>query len=134
MHTSVLDASCWNKSGIGPSIANSIIATGIRFVPSNRDRIGGKVELHRRLSIKEKTGEPQLKIFANCHNLIRTLPTIPYAKNNAEDVDTKTDDHAYDALRYMVMTRQTGERQKALYNINKLKAETYEPVDRIFGY
>ena len=134
MHTSVLDASCWSKSGIGPSIADSIIRAGVRFVPSNRDRIGGKVELHRRLSIQEKTGEPQLKILSNCTNLIRTLPTIPYAKNNAEDVDTKTDDHAYDALRYMIMTRQTGERQRAAYNLNKLKAETYEPVDRIFGY
>ena len=134
MHTSVLDASCWSKSGIGPSIADSIIRSGIRFVPSNRDRISGKVELHRRLSIREKTGEPQLKIFSNCINLIRTLPTIPYAKNNAEDVDTKADDHAYDALRYMVMTRQTGERQRANYRLNKLKAETYEPVDRIFGY
>ena len=134
MHTSVLDASCWSKSGIGPSIADSIIRSGIRFVPSNRDRISGKVELHRRLSIREKTGEPQLKIFSNCINLIRTLPTIPYAKNNAEDVDTKADDHAYDALRYMVMTRQTGERQRASYRMNKLKAETYEPVDRIFGY
>jgi len=90
--------------------------------------------LHRRLSLQEKTGEPQLKIFSNCINLIRTLPTIPYAKNNAEDVDTKTDDHAYDALRYMVMTRQTGERQKARYRMNKLKTETYEPIDRIFGY
>jgi hypothetical protein len=134
MHTSVLDASCWSKSGIGPSIADSIIRSGIRFVPSNRDRISGKVELHRRLSIREKTGEPQLKVFSNCVNLIRTLPTIPYAKNNAEDVDTKADDHAYDALRYMVMTRQTGERQRANYRLNKLKAETYEPVDRIFGY
>ena len=134
MHTSVLDASCWSKSGSGPSIADSIIRSGIRFVPSNRDRISGKVELHRRLSIREKTGEPQLKVFSNCVNLIRTLPTIPYAKNNAEDVDTKADDHAYDALRYMVMTRQTGERQRATYRLNKLKAETYEPVDRIFGY
>ena len=134
MHTSVLDASCWSKSGIGPSIADSIIRSGVRFVPSNRDRISGKVELHRRLSIREKTGEPQLKVFSNCINLIRTLPTIPYAKNNAEDVDTKADDHAYDALRYMVMTRQTGERQRANYRLNKLKAETYEPVDRIFGY
>ena len=134
MHTSVLDASCWSKSGIGPSIADSIIRSGIRFVPSNRDRISGKVELHRRLSIREKTGEPQLKVFSNCINLIRTLPTIPYAKNNAEDVDTRADDHAYDALRYMVMTRQTGERQRATYRLNKLKAETYEPVDRIFGY
>lgn len=134
IHTSVLDGSCWSKSGTGPSIADSIIRSGVRFVPSNRDRISGKVELHRRLSIREKTGEPQLKVFSNCINLIRTLPTIPYAKNNAEDVDTKADDHAYDALRYMVMTRQTGERQRANYRLNKLKAETYEPVDRIFGY
>lgn len=134
MHTSVLDASCWSKMGVGPSIADSIIREGVRFVPSNRDRIGGKVELHRRLAINEKTGEPTLKIFSNCTNLIRTLPSLPYAKNNAEDVDTKADDHAYDALRYMVMTRQTSSRRSSTHSFNRIKQETFEPVDRVFGY
>ena len=114
-----------------------MIREGCKWRPSDRSprsRVAGKLELHKLLTKDQDTGQPKLKIFSNCINLIRTLPTIPYAKNNAEDVDTKTDDHAYDALRYMVMTRQTGERQRANYRLNKLKAETYEPVDRIFGY
>ena len=47
------------------------------------------------------TVEPRLKIFSTCTNLIRTLASIPTSKTNPEDVDTKSDDHAYDALRYM---------------------------------
>jgi len=44
-------------------------------------------------------------IFDNCKNLISQLPAIPLDKNNPEDVDTKAEDHLYDALRYGVMTR-----------------------------
>ena len=33
------------------------------------------------------------------------LPSIPLDKKNPEDVDTKAEDHLYDALRYGVMTR-----------------------------
>jgi hypothetical protein len=134
MAMSILDTSCWNKTGLGPSIAETMIRNGVRWVPADRDRISGKVEMHRRLAINEKTGEPKLKIFATCTNLIRTLSSIPTSKTNPEDVDTKADDHAYDALRYMIMTRQSN--QPTLNTaLNKIKDRVaYEPSDAVFGY
>ena len=48
----------------------------------------------------------RLKIFRTCKNLIRTLPQLPPDDNNPEDIDTDTEDHAADALRYGVMRRR----------------------------
>ena len=132
MQISVLDGSCWSKHGTGPSIAESMIRNGVRWIPADKNRLPGKIELHRRLAVNERTEEPKLKIFATCTNLIRTLPTIPLSKTNSEDVDTKAEDHAYDALRYMCMTRPTGLPQQNLFN--QIKKQTFEPADRVFGY
>ncbi len=132
MQISVLDGSCWSKHGTGPSIAETMIRNGVRWIPADKNRLPGKIELHRRLAVNERTEEPKLKIFATCTNLIRTLPTIPLSKTNSEDVDTKAEDHAYDALRYMCMTRPTGLPQQNLFN--QIKKQTFEPADRVFGY
>ena len=94
--------------------------------------MSGKIELHRRLTLNDRTGEPRLRIVSTCTNLIRTLPTLPLSKTNSEDVDTKAEDHAYDALRYMCMTRQTGLPHAGM--LNKVKEQTYEPINQIFGY
>jgi len=134
MFLSVLDTSCWNKTGIGPSIAETMIRNGVRWIPADRDRIAGKVEVHRRLALNPTTVEPRLKIFSTCTNLIRTLASIPTSKLNPEDVDTKADDHAYDALRYMIMTRQSSQPTFGMA-LRKIKDRVqYEPSDRVFGY
>ena len=132
MQISVLDGSCWSKHGTGPSIAETMIRNGVRWIPADKNRLPGKIELHRRLAINERTGEPKLKVFSTCTNLVRTLPTLPLSKTNSEDVDTKAEDHAYDALRYMCMTRPTGLPQQSLFN--QIKKDTFEPADRVFGY
>ena len=132
MQISVLDGSCWSKHGTGPSIAETMIRNGVRWIPADKNRLPGKIELQRRLAVDERTEEPKLKIFATCTNLIRTLPTIPLSKTNSEDVDTKAEDHAYDALRYMCMTRPTGLPQHTLFN--QIKKDTFQPADRVFGY
>ena len=134
MFLSVLDTSCWNKTGLGPSIAETMFRNGVRWIPADRDRVSGKVEVHRRLAMNPITVEPRLKIFSTCTNLIRTLASIPTSKTNPEDVDTKSDDHAYDALRYMIMTRQSN--QPTLNTtLNRIKNKVqYEPSDSVFGY
>ena len=133
MYYSVLDSSCWNRIGTGPSIAETMIRSGVRWTPSDRNRIAGKMELHRRLQVNEFTEEPNIKILSTCTNLIRTLSSIPLSKNNPEDVDTKSDDHAYDALRYMCMTRARG--HLTVNNMmNKIKERKPQPFDNVFGY
>ncbi len=135
----VLDSSTWARRGdIGPSIAETMIHEGCRWRPSDRSprsRINGKLELHKRFSISERTEEPSLKIFNNCRNLLRTLPLLPVDKNNPEDVDTNVEDHAYDALRYGAMSRPL--HPKAYNNesfIQSQKEKQFKPADRIFGY
>ena len=40
-----------------------------------------------------------------CHHLIRTLPMIPTDSVNLDDIDTDSEDHAADTLRYGCMSR-----------------------------
>jgi hypothetical protein len=134
IYDAVLDSSCWARRGDrGPSIAEMLNAEGCRFRPSDRSpgsRISGKIEIHKRLMVDEDTEEPRLRIFENCPNLIRQLNSLPLDKNNPEDVDTKAEDHAYDALRYMVSSRPTNIRT-AFENTPK---STWRPSDNRFGY
>ena len=69
------------------------------WVRADNDRLAGLMQVHQRLK------EGKLKIFSNCVHLIRTLPALTYDKIKVEDVDTKQEDHAYDAVRYMCMAR-----------------------------
>ena len=41
-HYTVLDASCWNKTGMGPSIAETMMRAGVRWIPSDRNRLQEK--------------------------------------------------------------------------------------------
>ena len=114
-----------------------MITAGCRWRPSDRSprsRINGKLELHKRLSVRDKGDkkQPSLFVFNNCINLIRTLPLLPCDKNNPEDVDTHTEDHAYDALRYGCMSRPINPQGNGFDDFGKNK--TFKPADRVFGY
>ena len=129
----ILDSSTWAKRGdVGPSIAETMIKVGCRWRQSDRSpksRINGKLEVHKRLAIKDK--DPGIRVLSNCRNLIRTLGSLPIDNNNPEDVDTKAEDHAYDALRYGCMSRPMHPG-----HLNRLKEQTeeYLPSDNKFGY
>jgi len=132
----ILDSSTWARRGdAGPSIAETMIHEGCKWRPSDRSprsRIAGKLALHKQLSLDKDTHQPKLKVFSNCTNLIRTLPMLPVDRNNPEDVDTDAEDHAYDALRYGVMSRSMHPHS---YAANRyMEKETFKPADRIFGY
>jgi len=109
MKYGVLDSSLWHKRGdTGPSLAEQMIMRGCRFRPSDRSkgsRVSGKNEIHRRLQVDEYTEEPRIVFFDTCTNMVSQLPAIPLDKKNPEDVDTRAEDHLYDALRYGMMSR-----------------------------
>jgi len=135
----VLDSSTWARRGdVGPSIAETMIQEGCRWRQSDRSprsRISGKLEVHKRLRIEEDTGYPTMFIFNNCLNLIRTLPMLPVDKNNAEDVDTTADDHAYDALRYGCMSRPTHPVSvRGNDYLTSTEKQDSAPADSVFGY
>ena len=62
--------------------------------------------LHPRLDEFGET-KPRLRIFANCTEVIRTLPALCYDSRNPNDVGDKVHEytHAADALRYWASAR-----------------------------
>ena len=135
MRYGVLDSSLWhNRGDTGPSLAEQMIMKGCRWRPSDRSRgsrIAGKNEIHRRLKVDEFTEKPMLVFMDNCVNTIAQIPSIPLDKKNPEDVDTKAEDHLYDALRYGIMTRP----RSSIWDYNPAKQRTgFQASDATFGY
>jgi hypothetical protein len=99
----LLDYEAWAKRGEeGPVAAVSMQQMGIRLFKANKNRAGGVEQVLERLSSTD--GAPRLFIFADrCPNLCRTLPALRADPKNPNDVDTDGEDHAYDALRYLLM-------------------------------
>jgi len=131
----VLDSSLWHKRGdTGPSLAEQMNMKGCRWRPSDRSRgsrVAGKNELHRRLQVDEFTDAPRLVFMSTCINTISQLPAIPLDKNNSEDVDTKSEDHLYDALRYGIMTRP----RSSIWDFNPATQRSgFQASDPTFGY
>ena len=129
----VLDTSAWAKTGTtGPTVGEALVKQGHKLRRADKNRIQGKIQVHEYLKIKD-SGRPKLQIFNTCPNLIRELQSIPLSKTNPEDVDTNASDHAYDALRYMIMSRPRI--QSPFDRIRNLKKEQlYKPSDSEFGY
>jgi hypothetical protein len=128
----VLDTAAWAKTGTtGPTVGESLVRAGHKLRRADKNRIQGKIQIHEYLKIREN-GRPKLQIFNSCPNLIRELQSIPLSKTNPEDVDTNASDHAYDALRYMIMSRPR--RESSLEKIKGLKRNLYQPFDSTFGY
>ena len=129
----VLDTAAWSRTGYtGPTIGEALIAKGHKLKRADKNRTAGKVQIHEHLRVKRETGRPRLQIFNSCSNLIRELQSIPMSTNNSEDVDTHASDHAYDALRYLIMSRPRLDHP--FDRMLRIKSDSYQPVDSTFGY
>lgn len=131
----VLDSSMWHKRGdTGPSMAEKMTLRGCRWRPSDRSkgtRVSSKNELHRLLQIDPYTEEPRLVFFNTCVNIIAELPIIPLDRKNLEDVDTKSNDHGYDALRYGIMSRP----RSSVWDFSDTQeSSSFTPSDKTMGY
>lgn len=99
---------------------------------SDNSRVAGWLAVKEWLKVFEtkdiETGElkktSRLKIFNNCVNLIRTLPTVVKDEKDPNDVATEPHEltHAPDALRYFCIMRQPPTRE-----IKTLKGAFYTP-------
>ena len=129
----VLDTAAWNRTGTtGPTVGETLVRQGHKLRRADKNRIQGKIQIHEYLRIQH-TGRPRIQIFNTCPNLIRELQSIPLDSANPEDVDTKAQDHAYDALRYLIMSRPRV--NDPLSQIRHLRLEqAYTPSDSVFGY
>ena len=92
----------------GTSVQLEYIEQGVSIVPGNNDVAAGIVRVARLFE------SSQILICSNCEKLIWELNRYRWAKwstkriegnNNPKDVPVKKDDHACDALRYLVASR-----------------------------
>ena len=129
----VLDTAAWARTGTtGPTVGESLVKQGHKLRRADKNRIQGKIQIHEYLKV-QPSGRPKLQIFNTCPNLIKELQSIPLDKRNPEDVDTHAADHAYDALRYLIMSRPRI--NNPMDNLRQYHRESvYKPVDETFGY
>src|SRR5210317_1781686 len=129
----VLDTACWYRTGqTGPTVGETLTKAGHKLRRADKNRVAGKIQIHEYLKVQQ-SGRPKLQIFNTCPNLIRELQSIPLDKSNPEDVDTHAPDHAYDALRYLIMSRPRID--DTFSRMRQLHRETiYQPSDGTFGY
>jgi hypothetical protein len=129
----VLDPSAFKEDG-GPSIAeriNKVLLDNKPALPAfraadnsrvprtqGRDRggpMGGWDAVRGRMIGTAKidddglfdwsTGRPLIYFFSTCKDSIRTIPTLQHDPARAEDLDTKSEDHCADDVRYACLSR-----------------------------
>lgn len=109
----VLDPSAFAQDG-GPSIAERIMTAKtqprVLFRPADNARVGrlghlGGWDLLRQRLEGEAPNRPMLVVFDTCKDTIRTLPSLQHDKARVEDLDTNSEDHAADMVRYGCVSR-----------------------------
>ena len=129
----VLDTAAWNRTGTtGPTVGETLVRAGHKLRRADKNRIQGKIQIHEYLKVQQ-SGRPRIQIFNTCPNLIRELQSITLDRSNPEDVDTHAQDHAYDALRYLIMSRPKVNDPLAQMRHMRME-QAYRPVDSEFGY
>ena len=129
----VLDTAAWNRTGTtGPTVGETLQRAGHKLRRADKNRIQGKIQIHEYLRV-QPSGRPKIQIFNSCPNLIRELQSLPLDKSNPEDVNTNAPDHAYDALRYLIMSRPKVNDIFSQFR-NMRMEQAYTPVDSEFGY
>jgi hypothetical protein len=94
----------------GPSIGETLARHGCVFRRADTQRVshdkrmGGWDQLRARL-VGDVEGRAMIFFFSHCHAVLRTLPIMQHDEHNLEDLDTSSEDHAVDEVRYACMSR-----------------------------
>lgn len=122
----VASPDAWQQRGLkgaeGTCIAEVFAKNGVPLIPADHARIPGWQRVRENLAVRED-GAPNLLIFENCGNLIRTLPALTYDAHVPEDVSDACEDHAPEALRYGLMSRPRANKPKP-----QTPARRYDPL------
>jgi len=112
----IADPSIFDESR-GESVARMMERSPNRifFTGGDNTRIAGKMQYHYRLAFDED-GDCMFQVFNTCKHFIRTIPTLVYSDRHIEDINTDTEDHIYDMMRYLFMERPISPRQNILNN------------------
>jgi phage terminase large subunit len=107
----VMDSACYSKTGTGETIAEIYHRNGVVAEPSPKDRHAGWALFHEYLRGDEH--EPGMVFFRTCVNAIKSIPTLVHDDHDAEDLDTRGEDHAADAISYALQYLHEAKSPKA---------------------
>ena len=102
-----------SKAETGQSIADMFAKEGVFFDMGDHQRLPGKMQYHYRFAFDDN-GIPMMYVFNTCRHFIRTIPSLVYDTTNVEDIDTTTEDHIYDCVRYVLMENPINPRKNIL--------------------
>lgn len=98
----------WQRRGHssmdGESIAETFARHGCPLNRADNNRVIGWNRVRGFLA-DAPDGKPNIQIFENCLELIRTIPLMIYDEHNVEDVADGLPDHWCESLRYFCMSR-----------------------------
>ncbi len=104
----VADPACWQHTGAehGEAIGETFLRVGLPMRKGDNDRKNGWQRVHELLRVAPD-GRPWLTVEADpyCKYLRRSLAAAKSDKHDLDDVDTRSDDHALDSLRYGAQSR-----------------------------
>jgi hypothetical protein len=112
--TRFADDAMWTGRGDAKSVADIYAENSCHIDPAQKgERVTGWQRVHSYLANGPACQHhraagwevcPMLHVLDHAApNLIRTLPALPHDGRKVEDVDTKAEDHAPDALRYLLI-------------------------------
>jgi hypothetical protein len=101
---------------------------GREVIKARNDRLAGVALVASKLRVRAD-GLPRLLIYSTCRHTIRTLPALPRDPKRPEDVDTKAEDHLYDALRYLIVELETADDQDTTSPPEPLAGSRTSPGD-----
>lgn len=135
-----LDWSVFNKTGhTGPTVGEEIRHSGLVVRPADKNRLGGKVQIHEHLRPMEGTNEPGMVFFNTCPGIINQLKAAEIKENEPDDIDQTRvgESHKhhwdlYDSLRYGLMARPSRLNRMAQYQQAKQQSR-WNKVNKYFS-
>ena len=115
------DEGLWGKVEPGPAdnsifssepghttVAADMATMGVTFTRSNKapgSRVQGVQLFRGRLeaATKRPMEKPGYFVFNTCYHTIRTLPNLENDEKNREDIDSHSEDHIWDVIRYKLL-------------------------------
>ena len=129
----VADRSIFAKQGYGETVGDILRRNGIgqpgTLIYMMEPSMGGKdMRISRAQLLKGKLmwdskRAPKIRFFNTCFEAIRTIPSLVYDENKPEDVDTGGEDHAYDAITYILQKLEDVKVDKPLTRIETKLAQ-----------
>ncbi len=95
----------------GNAIADDMARVGVRWEKADKSpgsRRAGWLRLRAMLQAAGGGEAPGLYVSETCRHFLRTVPVLPRAERDPDDIDTNAEDHIADETRYRVMAGRRG--------------------------